>query len=400
MTPVSLRSRSAFSLIELLLAVFILAIGIISVTAIFPAGIAQQQAAADDQLGPLVAESAIGIIRNRVSQGDFGTFEAHGVTNVLQVSTQGARQSYVWRPTLGDWSWCRPSYYRVSVPDPPGRFPDGAIDVFGSNALAEVVGQTGAYTHEFRVPVNVAGEPALRGIPFSVPRAANPTRPPTFVITKRERCWPVIPEGPAGDLETPDYMWDCMFRRSGGKVQVAIFVYRVVGQGGTRKLWLANEQLPIRRVLGVSTGSTNPSAASGPAIAPGWAASPPLTFPGPYTSGTLGTAQGLTSADFVSGQLPAAIHQWQAWGQWIVDDLGNIHRVTRGRRLGGVTEAAEVRLSSPIPVPDLCESSGDYDLESAGQPLVPGVRTFHFVPVLVDGGTAELVPVYATVRDL
>ena len=51
--------RRAFSLIELLLSVFILAIGIISVSALFPAGIAQQQQTADDQLGPVVAEQAL-----------------------------------------------------------------------------------------------------------------------------------------------------------------------------------------------------------------------------------------------------------------------------------------------------------------------------------------------------
>ena len=58
--------RRAFSLIELLLSVFILAIGIISVSALFPAGIAQQQQTADDQLGPVVAEQALGLLRSRV----------------------------------------------------------------------------------------------------------------------------------------------------------------------------------------------------------------------------------------------------------------------------------------------------------------------------------------------
>jgi prepilin-type N-terminal cleavage/methylation domain-containing protein len=63
----------AFSLIELLLAVFILAIGIISVSALFPAGIAQQQQTADAQLGPVVAEQALGLLRSRVKSEDFGT---------------------------------------------------------------------------------------------------------------------------------------------------------------------------------------------------------------------------------------------------------------------------------------------------------------------------------------
>jgi hypothetical protein len=29
-----------------------------------------------------------------------------------------------------------------------------------------------------------------------------------------------------------------------------------------------------------------------------------------------------------------------------------------------------------------------------------GVRTFHYVPAIIDGNGTQLVPVYATVRDL
>ena len=48
------RLRRGFSLIEVLLAVFILGIGIISIGAIFPAGIVQQRQSLDDALGPVV----------------------------------------------------------------------------------------------------------------------------------------------------------------------------------------------------------------------------------------------------------------------------------------------------------------------------------------------------------
>ena len=77
MTNVRTNLR-AFSLIELLLSVFILAIGIISVSALFPAGIAQQAQTADDQLGPVVAEQAPALM-NQFSQvlaaeNDFGGY--------------------------------------------------------------------------------------------------------------------------------------------------------------------------------------------------------------------------------------------------------------------------------------------------------------------------------------
>ena len=57
--------RRAFSLIEVLIAIFILAIGIISISALFPAGIAQQRRTVDDTIGPIVAENALTVLRRR-----------------------------------------------------------------------------------------------------------------------------------------------------------------------------------------------------------------------------------------------------------------------------------------------------------------------------------------------
>jgi prepilin-type N-terminal cleavage/methylation domain-containing protein len=127
--------RRAFSLIELLLSVFILAIGIISVSALFPAGIAQQQQTADDQLGPVVAEQALGLLRSRVKAEDFGTFEEFGVTNLLAQSI--ANGSYVFRPSAGDWSWIRPGVIRSNVKD---RWMIGEPDGTDSERVNRVAG--------------------------------------------------------------------------------------------------------------------------------------------------------------------------------------------------------------------------------------------------------------------
>ena len=67
--------RRGFSLIEVLLAVFILGIGIISIGAIFPAGIVQQRQSLDDALGPIVADNALATLRAKLSQSDFGFAE-------------------------------------------------------------------------------------------------------------------------------------------------------------------------------------------------------------------------------------------------------------------------------------------------------------------------------------
>ena len=107
--------RRAFSLIELLLSVFILAIGIISVSALFPAGIAQQQQTTDDQLGPVVAEQALGLLRSRVRPEDFGSFEEFGI--LIGLSGATVTGSYAYRPAPGDWSWIRPGVIRTAQPD-------------------------------------------------------------------------------------------------------------------------------------------------------------------------------------------------------------------------------------------------------------------------------------------
>ncbi|MGA1708204.1 MAG: type IV pilus modification PilV family protein, partial [Phycisphaerales bacterium] len=73
--PARLRQRRGFSLIEVLLAVFILGIGIISIGAIFPAGIVQQRQSLDDALGPIVADNALATLRAKLSQTDFGFAE-------------------------------------------------------------------------------------------------------------------------------------------------------------------------------------------------------------------------------------------------------------------------------------------------------------------------------------
>ncbi|MDP6601967.1 MAG: prepilin-type N-terminal cleavage/methylation domain-containing protein, partial [Phycisphaerales bacterium] len=67
-------TRRGFSLIELLMAIFILGIGLISIAALFPAGIALQQRAEDELNGPIVAAHALEVIRGRLSSDDFGSW--------------------------------------------------------------------------------------------------------------------------------------------------------------------------------------------------------------------------------------------------------------------------------------------------------------------------------------
>jgi len=90
------QQRFGFSLVEVLLAIFILGIGVISIVSLFPAGIAMQRQSVDDIIGPTVAQNAIATIRNRVRPEDFGTPEEFGnPSNTIH----------------GDFGWSRPAFY-------------------------------------------------------------------------------------------------------------------------------------------------------------------------------------------------------------------------------------------------------------------------------------------------
>ncbi len=89
-----------FSLIEVLMAIFILAIGIISITALFPAGIAQQRHAIDDMMGPIVADNAMTILRSKLRPEDFGADEDFLLFSPARLLT-----------LQGDWEWRRPALF-------------------------------------------------------------------------------------------------------------------------------------------------------------------------------------------------------------------------------------------------------------------------------------------------
>lgn len=395
-----------FSLIELLLAVFILAIGIISISALFPAGIAQQQAANDEQLGPIVAEQALGTIRSRVRPEDFGSFEEFGIFDVLSQSTSDG--SYVYRPAPGDWSWMRPAILTANA-GATTQDDTGSVDIFSaaSSSSPPIPELT-----EFPSGLTIAGSSGkLFGIPYSTARYGGA---PGIVITQRERYWPAIPENQTITSPSP-YVWDVMFRRFGGKIQVAIFVYRVVGTGGAPRAYVAKANpasssqppVPFRRVP-VSVGSSPDSASTGNGtglqVRAGWAQpTPPNPPPTPFTTGMFTTNQGLAASDFPAGQLPPIQHTWQYPGQWIIDGNGNVHRVVMGRRTSAdqVDTTRGVRLSAPVTSVPQIQAFDDYELigTATNDPVPQGIRTIFFVPAY-DADRNQLIPVYATVREL
>ncbi|MCH2161576.1 MAG: prepilin-type N-terminal cleavage/methylation domain-containing protein [Phycisphaerales bacterium] len=486
MTPSTPGSRRGFSLIELLLAIFILGIGIISIAAVFPAGIIQQRRAQDDVLGPVVAEEALAVIRSKVSPDDFGTFEEFGILgagNFRQVDstpnlaynpsdTQTGYRYEADRYTVpGDFPWLRPSMY-VAQPDTViGTGTDhvyGDIDIFSARVLhqfgsnnnwtgTDPVGQKGpsdtnfkpytggmgwtdsqAMTSEFLTLAGSIGFPVvgdthpsiysppggvdpdglrkdwgafLFGIPFNRskydPVFGKPD--PLATITQEERFWP-LGSGYGSGEKKPQYAWECMFRRHQGRVQVAIFVYRVAAAnavGGYAAVaypaGLGNAQyrppLPTRFDIPYEL-----DASSYPELRP-------LTPLGAADADGDGV-QDEQDASYLRAEvvgtnpsdLPLSPYElgWQAPGQWILDAYGRTHRVVQGRRNN---RQGPVRLARPVPEQSQTSSSwnwavqGQNPADDANQGIQNEVRSIWFIPPVDERGIT-LTPVYMTVREL
>ena len=383
-TPRVQRDKVGFSLVEVLLAIFILGIGIIAIASLFPAGIAQQRRTVDDVMGPVVARNAVATLRSKLEPQMFGTFEQFGPLT-SGGSTVPYRSPMPTEP--GDWPWLRPA-----VVTEPGPF-RGMIDIFSAIYIRNqilndsIAGWANvAEATEFPEPgwnqFGAPGTPSRRvyGIPHTSPGGA----PPAITFTQNERSYPmregfdpsqiVGGGGPAGEQQgKPQYYWDCMFRRFDGRVQVAVFVYRVSFPPGVDTYW----QFPA-----------NPSA---PALTwlpfrfdPG---SAPAEFSttdewdavnyDPSTSQTNPNVPASDESNFnlVTGNKadepidPFDPQQsWQTSGQWLLDQNNRVYEVVsrfRGGNGDAETNPILVELTRPIaPVAGVNSMSG----APAGQP--------------------------------
>lgn len=403
------RRARGFSLVELLLAIFILGIGVISVAAVFPAGIALQRQSNDDTLGPLVANHAMAILRSRLGQEDFGSFSQHAPSPYFVAAASGAPIFTV----EGDWPWMRPGF----LFDLPATSADeGLIDVFSLVQTRQALGLPALPGTNQLLPLSKATEfpdgwsgSPLRGIPFngsldpSVPGGRftvtqqtddsfTRARPePLVLISQRERSWPMGTSLSGGAAATrPEYFWEVMFRRFQGRVWVAVFVYRVSFPGGQPRPYsvapgdpslnsfdcpISPDRSPLPVVL------FTPSAAATAWIAPA-TGNDPSAIPGTTAGSTL--------------DLSRPRQMWQVPGQWILDQNNFVHRVLNGRR-----NAAEgpVRFARPIPA---APPTAVYGVRPNANPSVldsEGVAAAWYLPIR-DSRGATLTPVYILVEEL
>ncbi len=311
-----MKQRRGFSLIELLLAIFILGIGVIGIAALFPAGIVQQRQSVDNVVAPMVAQNALAIIRSKVRQEDFGRFEDFSPLPLT---------AYLRAPRFsidGDWPWLRPGVLledEFGTDDVDER---GMIDIFS----AQWTTTSGDAATEFPAGYDdfngTPSSPSLHGIPY------NLSQPRAAYITRQERYYPLVSQFDATTTQPqPQFYWDCMFRRFNGRIFVAIFVYRVNAAGEnvewTMPVNPADAQIPalpqkLDLVLAdeVST-MTGPWDAFGPDLNLG-------------TRGDNDIVLGTEGGEIYDPTDP--VQAWQEPGQWIIDQNNNVHRVLSSGR--------------------------------------------------------------------
>jgi hypothetical protein len=391
------RDRRAFTLTEVLMALFILGVGIISIAALFPAGIAQQRRSADDVIGPTVADNALAVLRAKLRPEFFGTFDEF---------SPAIAYLYAPIPTQpGDWPWLRPGFIFNDDSSTPEVDESGAIDIFShdwtvgtSTRKATEFGPPDYSTSGYVAPDGVTPDPNLFGIPYN--RFIYGAEPPRILITQEERFFPQTSQLSANP-DQPQYVWDCMFRRFQGRILVAIFVYRVTIPGGEGARYVSR---PLVSGFRVSPIPVRLEIATPQVPAPAWDAFGSDSIAGNDDDAiVLGT-------DPCSNYDPFDPFQsWQESGQWLLDQNNNVHRVLSAycddpadsRVIELVQPPAELPVSfGPVPA--------YYSLPVSGGNQVFGqdniVSHIWYVPTNfidpVDGREYRLTPVYATVKEL
>lgn len=387
--------RRGFSLAEMLIAIFLLGIGIISIATLFPVGLTQQRRSTDDLIAPTVANNAFSVIQSKVSAQDFGHFFDND-GNVLV--------DPVMRTIRGDFTWRRPAFYRSDTTGDDGQLiTQGSIDIF------------------FGTNTGNADDVTATELPYNTAKHGN-NAPPRIIITQEERYFPqqsaeLIGSGADVPREAPQYVWDCAFRRFQGRIYVAIFVYRVQAPGGETTPYQVAPldsdpdaaPLPVAvdldpagfegwNVDGEVNNTNDPSTLEDDRFIPGTNAGDPFV---PY----------FDEAVFVPGAqfyyMSTSENQgWQIPGQWLLDQNNNVHRILAGRRQ---QDEGPVELTERIPaLPDLGVYDGSGNLIYDGpyslatnetRGIDDVVKSIWYIPPTDNNGWS-LTPVYLTVKEL
>jgi type II secretory pathway pseudopilin PulG len=361
---------AAFTLIEVLMSIFVLALGLLGLGAVIPGIIREQRVASDRTLGIVVANDAKAYLSARADLGRLGIPPSGGSGTGLG-STAG--RSY----GLGVW-------LRNDEWSPTYAWDTNSIDVNDYEDIGNVlIGTT----------VSVGG---------SVGRV-EPVR-----IPLSDRLYP----SPASNLDAPQFVWDFVARRLPPTEADGYPMLADSGLGllpGTPEPWRTGVEIAVfvRRVdtgirvgpnqtgYGVMLRGTNPILPVGldEAGAPTGAGAdtsqshiyaPPITLRAEY-DGTRNTVLRLEADTTLSGAEPGSgvtlgnrLLLASQVGQQLVDNLGNVYTVDERIDTGPGTSFVEVRVRPSIPswVPATSGTVSSWDDEDGWTQ----VRQVVFVP--------------------
>lgn len=324
------RAVAAFTLIEVLMSIFVLALGLLGLGALIPGIIREQRVASDRTLGIVVANDAKAYLNARADLRRLGLQPPPGT---------GLGPSAA--PTYGLGVWLRDSEWSETY-------------LWDMNSV-----EVGRYEDEGLVEI---GDRELGVDPVRIPLA--------------DRLYP----SPSSRLDAPQFVWDFVARRlppseSEGfalladsdlglftgtpdqwraAVEVAVFVRRVdtgirVPAGDTAYgLMLRSDVLPVGlESTGLPTGAGADTSQS-------QIYAPPMTLAADF-DGTRRTVLTLSADDSLSGNEPGSsvavaerLLMAAQVGQQLVDNLGNVYTVEEVIELDATRTRAEVRVRPAI----------------------------------------------------
>lgn len=356
------RALAAFTLIEVLMSIFVLALGLLGLGALIPGIIREQRVASDRTLGIVVANDAKAYLSARADLGRLGIPPSGGAGAGMGTTAGRSYGLGVW---LRDDNWS-PTYAWDTNSIDAGDFEDTG-DV--------IVGQ------------RVGGVPPVR-------------------IPLIDRLYP----SPASGLDAPQFVWDFVARRLPPMEADGYPMLADSGLGllpGTPEAWRTGVEIAVfvRRVdtgirvrpnetgFGVMLRGSNPilpvgldgngaPTGAGADTAQSQIYAPPLTLRAEY-DGSRTSVLRLEADTTLSGAEPGSTVTLQnrlllaaQVGQQLVDNLGNVYTVDEALDSGGSFVEVRVRPAIPAWVPATTGSVSGWDDEDGWTQI----RQVVFVP--------------------